>query len=189
MGDTYLDGVKEGFFSNHSATAPINAAFSMVQRAGGRLTTNTNLNITGTGALSANVFQVHGSVEVIEQWGEITAVTTLTNATAVYGDLWDGTVSEPLTAAAPGATLSGAPVGTIVIKNQLKTAAMGVSIADQCRVLEAQNRIAVPFIVTQKNGADTFIRFNLTTTDAPIDFTFDVYFVWRPLDGGHIEAV
>jgi hypothetical protein len=167
-----------------------NSVLGAVQRLGGIETICEDLHITGTGSLSAKIYQLHGSIRVLDQWALITEVTTLTNATGVYGDLWDGTVSKPITAIAPGAVLSGFSVGSYMGKDQLKSASMTVADASECQVIEASNRFAQPFTIMQKTGdVDTFVRLNLTTTDSPIDFKATVYFLWKPLDGGYIEVV
>ncbi|MHC4575101.1 MAG: hypothetical protein ACYS76_13380 [Planctomycetota bacterium] len=186
---TYKDGRIIDLFADHPLVTSSNSGYSMIQWDAGRVTKKTGLNVTGTGSISANVFKVNGAVDVIDTFAEITSVTTLTNATAVYGDLYDGTNTVEITSSTPGATLSGFVAGSIMRKGQLNTAAMTVLNADEVRMFEAANRTAVPFIAVQKAGADTYVRFNLTTTDSPIDFTMDVYFRWRPLDGGSVEAV
>ena len=106
----------------------------------------TDVNITGTGALTFNVFQLFGSVRVLEQYAEIKSVTTLTNATAIYSTLYDGTNTVNLTA--NGAVLSGAPVGTIFTKDKDSSQVYTVSLADQCRMNETteDKRVGKPFI-------------------------------------------
>lgn len=145
-----------------------------------------DINATGNGALAVNVLQLTGSVIVREQWGLITGITTLTNLTNVYASLWDGTNSVNLTA--DGVTLSGAPVGSLFSKDQINSQPYSVSIADQCRLLETLNnpKVGRPFIITQKNGVDTFIRFHFTTTDNPVDFDLHIYFEYLPLAGGSL---
>jgi hypothetical protein len=154
-----------------------------------KVTWHFNVPIGGTGAQTLNVFKVHGSVRVIEQYAEIIEATTLTNCTAVYADLYDGTNTVDLTA--NGATLSGAPVGTIFTRDKVATQPYSVSVADQCRMSEVLSTpiVGLPFTVTQKNGADTYIRFHYTTTDAPIDFVMLLRFCWSPVDGGYLEIV
>ena len=40
-----------------------------------------------------------------------------------------------------------------------------------------------PFTVTQKNGADTFIRLHFTTTDTPVNFKVKIHFEYYPVNG------
>ena len=140
------------------------------------------------GSHNINVFKVHGSVQIIEQIAEIKRAGTLTNCTAVYADLYDGTNTVDLTESSTGATLSGAPVGSVFTRDQDSSNAYTVALADECRLTETANtkQLGYPFIVTQKNGADTYIRFNFTTTDDPIDFDMHIRFVWRGVDGGYL---
>jgi hypothetical protein len=45
------------------------------------------------------------------------------------------------------------------------------------------------FYGNSKDGADTYIRLHLTTTDDPVDFTVRLKFVWESLDGGNLEIL
>jgi len=138
------------------------------------------------GTHAVNLFQLTGAVRIISQVGIITEVTTLTNMTAVYADLWDGTNSELLTA--NGATLSGATVGSILTKDQDTSNPYSVLLADQCRVSEviSDRNIGKPFTVVQKNVTNTYMRIRFTTTDDPISFKMFLHFCWEPLDGGNL---
>jgi hypothetical protein len=141
------------------------------------------------GSHSINVFKLRGCVRVLEQVAEITQITTLTNCTNMYADLWDGTVSKPLTA--NGAIISGMPVGTMFTKDKDIAETYSVSDASECQVSEVttEEEFGRPFNVTQKSGVDTFIRFNLTTTDDPILFKMLLKFIYQPLDGGCLELL
>jgi len=138
------------------------------------------------GANTVNVFQLEGTVRVTEQVAEITEVTTLTNCTAVYATLYDGTNTVNLTA--DGATLSGLPVGTVFTKDKDVTETYSVLDASQCRVNEVvdDKKIGKPFTITQKNGANTYIRLHFTTTDDPISFKILLKFKYVPIDGGSL---
>lgn len=148
-----------------------------------------NIRITGTGAITANIFQLTKSVRVVEQVAEIVSVTTLTNATNIYSDLYDGTNTVNLTA--DGIALSGAPVGTVFTKDKVATETYSLMLADECRMNEvlSDRRSGSPFTIVQKNGADTFIRLHLTTTDAPVDFTIHLRFIYEPVDGGRLDIL
>jgi hypothetical protein len=156
----------------------------------GEITVRTTAHITGvTGAQNLNIFQLNGAVRVVEQYAIITEATTLTNCTNVYADLWDGTNSEVLTL--DGATLSGVSVGTIFTKDKDVTQAYSVIQADQCRVNEVvdEKKLGKPFTVSQKYNTDTFMRFNFTTTDNPINFKMFIKFVWEPVNGGYLTLL
>jgi hypothetical protein len=145
--------------------------------------------VRAAGTHAVNVFQVFGTVRIVDQAAEITEVTTLTNCTAVYATLWDGTSSKDLTA--DGAILSGAPVGTFFTKDQEVTQIYSVNMATEGRVneiLKAQF-LGKPFTITQKSGVDTFIRFHFTTTDDPISFKMLLRFEYTSLDGGHLNLL
>lgn len=136
------------------------------------------VRITGNGALTANILQVFGSVRILEQYANLMAVTTLVNATGIYADTYDGTNAIDLTA--NGAVLSGCPAGSFFTKDKDSTEIYSVAKADQVRMNEVRNEaeVGTPFTITQKNGVDTFIRFHLTTTDNPVDFTMRVVFMF-----------
>ncbi len=143
-----------------------------------------NLKITGTGAITANVLQVFGTVRVTEQYATITGITTLVNATAVYSTAYDGTNTIELTD--DGIVLSGAPVGTFFVKDKATTEVYSLNTADQVRINEVvfTRNSGKPFNITQKNGTNTYIRLHLTTTDNPVDFTVNVVFKYIPLSPG-----
>ena len=163
-----------------------NSACDMLKRESG-FVIEKDTHITGTGAVTANVLQLTGTCLILNQWAEILTITTKTNMTNVYATLWDGTTSTDLTA--DGLTLSTAPVGSFFTKDKVSTETYSANIADQARSLETlgDKKAGRPFIVTQKNGADTFIRFHFTTTDAPLDMTMKIYFEYLPMNGGGLE--
>jgi len=165
-----------------------NSAINFCERIAGRLLHAADVVITGTGVVNLNVFKITGTVRVFNSWAEITEVTTLNNLTNMHADAWDGTNSVLLTKT-PGAVLSGAPVGTFFTKDKSSADTYSVAAADEVRVLEATNKSSVPFYVTQKSATDTFIRFNFTTTDAPVSFKISVWFEYVPINGGTIVIV
>lgn len=165
-----------------------NSPYDMGFRSAGKVIVVEDVVVTGTGSVNLNVFQVDGTVRVLNTWAQITEVTTLANLTDMYADVWDGSVSAPLTKS-PGASLSGAPVGTFFTKDKAISETYTVLLADQARVAEAATKGAVPFYVNQKNGVDTFIRFNFTTTDAPVSFKMTVWFEYQEINGGTLTLV
>jgi hypothetical protein len=140
-----------------------------------------NVRVTGTGAITANVLRVTGTVRIISQYAIITDVVTLTNATGVYADAYDGTISVDLTA--DGLAMSGFPETSFFTKDKDSTEIYTASKADQVRKTEvtAEADIGKPFTITQKKDTDTFIRFHLKTTDNPVDFTMNVIFRYEEL--------
>jgi hypothetical protein len=158
-------------------------------RAGDPIELSFTVALGGTGSQTINVLQLCGSVRVLEHVAEIVEATTLTNATAVYADLYDGTNTIGLTLS--GATLSGCPVGTVFVKDQVSTLAYAVCSADQCRLNESIDlkKMGRPFSITAKGGVDNYIRLHYTTTDNPIDAVLMVKVVYEPLDGGCLVIV
>ena len=165
-----------------------NCGWDLLERASSRIIKVEDVEVTGTGSVNLNVFKVTGTVRVLKTWAEITEVTTLTNMTDVYADVYDGTNTVDLTKT-PGAVLSGAPVGTFFTKDKASTETFTVNMADEVRVAESTSKTAVPFYVTQKNGADTYIRFNFTTTDNPVSFKMTVWFEYQLINGGSLTEV
>ena len=153
------------------------------------ITISKSVRVTGTGAIVAPLLQLTGAVRILEQYAVITSVTTLVNATAIYADLWDGTVATDLTA--DGIVLSGAGVGTLFMKDKASTEPYSLLLSDQARMNEVAlaRNVGKAFTVNQKIGVDTFLRLHLTTTDSPVDFIVNVVFVYIPLmyDGSKLE--
>ncbi len=150
----------------------------------GEILIRKTYNITGTGAITENILQITGAVRIVNQYAVVKKITTLVNATNIYATAYDGTDSVELTD--DGATISGFAVGSIFFKDQALTEEYTVLNADQVRVNEliVDNKAGKPFTVIQKNGADTFIRLHLTTTDTPIDFDVEITFLYEKLGAG-----
>ena len=166
-----------------------NCAVDMIERGGGRIfKVRGTLNADNTSAV-VNLFKIHGTVEIINAYAEVMEVTTLTNCTGCYFDLYDGTVAIEITDNA-GAVLSGAPVGSMILRTGIASQIATVVLSDQCRITETDSskKTHQPFSCTQKNGVDTFIRAHYTTTDAPINAVVDFYVVYSPFNGGYVEA-
>lgn len=165
----------------------LNTPFEIFEREGMRL--NSTVHITGNNdSYNLNIFQVFGTVMILNQFAILTEINNITNMTGVYADIWDGLVSDLLTA--NGADLSGLPVGSWFTKDRESVEQYSVvSAATACKheIRPAQD-IGLPFQVTQKNGVDTFIRFNYTTNTL-LDFYMEIFFKWRPINGGYIELV
>lgn len=136
------------------------------------------------GAQTVNVFQVFGSVRVINQWARITEVTLMDNVTAVYATLYDGTTTTNLTA--DGAVLSNLGVGTFFTKEKDVTNTYSVLSGATSGVLETtvDKNIGRPFTVNQKNGANTYIQLNATAGGSEQSFKMILHFEYKPLNGG-----
>jgi len=143
-----------------------------------------SVRVTGTGAIAANLLQLRGQVLIESQYAVIESITTLANATGVYATIYSANGEVELTD--DGAVLSGFEVGSYFTKDQIATeiyTAVNSVIPGIAEV--ATSRLAGrPFTVIAENGVDTFIRFYLTTSDTPVDFTMGVYFKYIPLTDG-----
>jgi 2-methylaconitate cis-trans-isomerase PrpF len=166
----------------------INTPLEVLKRNGTKIAIS-EVHITGNNnTYNIPVFKVTGAIRVLDQYAIITETTNITNLTNVHSDLWDGSVSENLTL--DGVTLSAAPVGTLFTKDQDVSKAYTVLLADQGRVNEitATKELGKPFLVIQKSGADTFIRFNYTTNTV-LDFKMELFFIYQELNNSALELV
>lgn len=183
---SHISWLKRIFSGNGSD----NTAEGALIRAGGKHTTKTiTLNANNTSA-SVNVFQVTGTLVVLNIHGELMTKTTLTNCTSVYFDLWDGTTSVPITKTT-GASMSGYNVGAFLIKDSDVASALTILNNNQCRINEAAvgAKENAPFTTVAKTATNTYIRFNYTTTDAPANATVKVDCEWKDIDSGVLTAV
>lgn len=179
----YLDFLKRIFTGTGSDNTPEGA----IIRAGGKHVTKTiTLNANNTDA-NVNVFQLTGATKIMLLHGEVLTKTTLTNCTKVYFDLYDGTTSVPITKTT-GADMNGYNVGAFFIKDADVLTALTILNNNQARIKEAAtgNRVNAEFIAVQKTATNTYIRFNYTTTDAPIDATVKIDCHWSDIDSGII---
>lgn len=173
-----------------TGSASDNTAEGALIRSGGKRATKTiTLNANNTSA-SVNVFIITGAVKCLSLHGAITVKTTLTNCTAVYFDLWDGTTSVPITKTT-GAAMSGYNVGAFFIKDTDVATALTIMNNDQGRMNEAVvgGKENAPFIALAKTATNTYIRFNYTTTDAPINAQVKIDCEWQDIDTGTLTAV
>ena len=143
-----------------------------------------SVRITGTGAIAANLLKVTGQVLIVSQYAIIESITTLVNATGVYATQFSANGEVDLTA--DGAVLSGFEVGSYFAKDQVASQTYTAVNADTPKIVEVTDDkfAGRPFTAIAENGVDTFLRFYLTTTDSPIDFTIGVYFKYFPLGKG-----
>lgn len=154
-----------------------------------KVTKTVNLLSAGS-PHTLNIFKIIGTIEITEAHAFITRVTTLTNLTGLYFDLWDGTISVEITDSV-GGVLSNAPVGTIVVKDKVASEIVTCIFADQCRVDEPapDKKYHQPFTVTQKNGVDTYIRARFASTDNPVNFDIEFIVDYINVNGGSIASV
>jgi len=183
---TYLNQLKNTFTGDGSDNTPEGA----IIRTGGKHATKTiTLSANNTSA-NVNIFQITGVAQVVSIHAEVVDATILTNCTDIHFDLWDGTLATALTKASPGGVLSGMAVGTMMIKTTVASTLLTVLDNATAAFYEvAGTKVPQAFYAVKKATADTFIRFNYTTTDAPINAQIKIDIVWADIDSGTITAV
>lgn len=183
---SYINFNRHTFAGTGSDNTPEGA---FIRGLGKHITITKTLSANNT-STNVNLFLLTGTEQIFQLHGEITAITTLNNITNCYFDLWDGTVSVPLTKTTTAA-MSGFVVGSFFIKDSDVTTALSTINANQGRVQEAAAgaKEGAPFITTSKLATNTYIRFNYTTTDTPINATFEFHLVYADIDNVVITAV
>ena len=146
------------------------------------------ITLSGTGATSLNIFPLTGTVEVVSIHGFITAAATLTNLTGGHLELWDSTAAVDLTK--NDGALSGMGVGTLLVKNALAASTIGIAdnVAGALTEGASLSKAFAPFFITQKTGANTYIRWTYTTTDSPIAGTIFWHVKYRPENHGVVTG-
>jgi hypothetical protein len=152
-------------------------------------TVSKEITLAGNaGPESVNIFKLTGTVEIISIHGFITDATTLANLTGAHLELWDSTAAIDLTK--NDGVLSGMGVGTLLAKNA--TASTTIAIADNSVGAFTEGatvtRAYADFFLTQKAGADTYVRFTYATTDAPIDAKIYWHAQYRPEEHNDVQG-
>lgn len=139
--------------------------------------------LIGSGETKAQaLYTVVGQIEVRAIYGVVTTVLG-SNVTAAYWRLNDSSAQSDITLNT-GTTLSSAPVGSIMVKKGLATAAMTLLTSAQERVSEPttlETTYFSPFVAVAKNGVTTNIEFVYTTNQTPTSGVIDFYMRWLPL--------
>lgn len=162
----------------------------MLMRASGYHADKTITLSANNTTAQENIFQITGTIEIVKIRAEIVDATTLVNCTAVSLQLYDSTVAVQLTSAG-GSVISAFPVGSMLVKIGKAATAITVTSAAAGAITEStiDKKTYDQFLVTQKTGADTFVRFQYTTIDAPINAQLEWHCEWRPINGGTLVAV
>lgn len=145
---------------------------------------NTFITCTVGGGVptSKNCFQIQGTVQIKSLYAVI-QTGSFTNCTAAFFDLDDGAIQVPLTL--NNGDLSGKLQGTFFAKTG--PAANTFSINDPATVDLIEGAVVEPFhgfIITQKSGQPTNLRFSYTSTDAPPNVQIAVVVEWKGLSQG-----
>lgn len=172
-----------------SVTLGSGSVHDYLDRVSGDMVTKVaTLNLNNTTG-SINLFQITGAVEIIKLFGVLTAKTTLTNCTNAYVDLYDSTTAVNISKATT-LTLSGMTVGGIIYKNAVATSVLQLADANVGNIAEGAQALSFyRFMAVQKSGANTYIRFTYSTTDAPSNAQMTFYVEYRPLGTGTLVAV
>ena len=175
---------------NKSDTVNATSIMGYVKRIHGTiLSKQITLSANNTTA-SVNIFQLTGTVKIRRLYAFITEKTTLANLTVGSFDLYDSTAVVQLTKA--DGVLSGCAVGTFIVKSEKNDMTWAKADNVAGAIVEPTyegSELFSYFTITQKTGANTYVRFTYTTTDAPINAKITVYAEYIPLGGGTLEAV
>jgi hypothetical protein len=136
-----------------------------------------------------NLVKLSGAVRILKLYAIFTNEATLTNMTDCHWDLWDSTASVPITKATT-LTLSTAIVGSVVGKTAGAASNAAFSAGTVGAIAEgATPPLTYEFAVLAKSGANTYIRWNYTTTDAPIAAKMKFYIEYRPIGDGYLTII
>jgi hypothetical protein len=139
---------------------------------------------------SINIFKIIESVKIERLYAKVLDNTTLVNCTSASFDLFDGTNIIQITA--PTGILSGVSIDSFIFKEGLYGDAFSINDAIVGAVQEQTyegSNVFNAFILTAKYGADTYLRFTYTTTDAPINAQLKIFVEYSPLEYGIIESI
>jgi len=182
--------VTQGLNTTHPSAVTSDSAYWHLEQTVGNLVTKVSTLSASNTTASNNLFQVTGTVEITRLYAELTTATTFTNCTNVHFDLYDSAAAVDITKSGPGATLSALAVGTFMVKNAINTTALAIADNVAGVVTEGSvTKIFDQFFITQKTGANTYMRLTYTTTDAPIDAVITIYADYIPIGAGTLVAV
>lgn len=142
--------------------------------------------LVGTGAATVvPIFTVVGSVQILAIWGVVTTALGANN-TAAYWRLNDATAQSNITVNT-GTTLSAAPIGSVIVKKDLASAALALLSSSQERVSEPttlETPYFSPFVAVAKTAVTTNIEFVYSTTDNPTTGAITFWCQYLPIGAG-----
>ena len=149
-------------------------------------------SFTTTGTVAVPIFHVIGSVEIRGLWGIVT--TALGNHTAAYFRLNDQTVQTAITKIVGAPTLTSAPVGSLIMKDNLASSTALQYHSAAAGVFDeegSQLPIFQSFHVDQKTGGiTTDIEYVYTTSDNPATGAIEFFVRFIPLsEDGNLIAI
>lgn len=150
------------------------------------LSNEKTLSANNAAGTAVPIFHVTGSVQVLALYGVVTKVLGANN-TATYWRLNDQTTQSNITLNT-GTALSAAPVGSIIVKKDVASAALTLLSSSQERVSEPttlETFYFSPFVAVQKTaGVTTDIEFVYSTTDTPTSGVIKFYVQYLPIGSG-----
>ena len=140
----------------------------------------------GAGAHAHNVFLVTCPVRLDELYGVVTDALAA-GLTAAYFDLWDGTLSTPLTLNT--AVLSSLPVGSWLGKQYEASDALTVQTAATGALVELSGGLAPmhPAVLVPKTSVATYIRLRYASAGAASG-VIDIRASYGSHGGGGVSA-
>ena len=144
------------------------------------------INASGT-TVSVIPFRATGSIYFPKLYGIVTTALGANHTTAFFR-LNDQTAQTAITLAT-GSTLSAFVAGSWLGKTDKATVAVTVKNANIGQFFESgitNEMIFQPFVVVQKNGANTDIEYRYSTTDAPTSGVIQFFCEWEPLSAGSL---
>ena len=167
--------ISEWVLDGHAHGTPADT----LTNAGGKVA-QKEIQCTGNGATTENLFLVSSPVKLFGVYGIVSAVGDDTTFDSLKLELDDGTVQADITLASNDLT-GNATVGTLIIKDAEDSVKMDVLQANQVRYHEGPNaKLFSEGVITPKNGTATYIRVSYTG-DINTDITFDWHIRYIPL--------
>jgi len=131
------------------------------------------------GTFVKGIGNVNGVIEIVKIWAVVG--TELHNCTAASLNYTDGGVTIDLTESITGATLTNAPVGSLIYAGPVASALQYISSAS-VGMKQVTNTVPMqPMILIQKIGTGSIIQFKYTTTDTPTAGTIVFYIIYKTL--------
>lgn len=146
------------------------------------------LTFDASGATSANLFRVYGTVLITELSGRVETVLSADIGTGML-DLYDGTNTVDVTDS-PGPSFSSVPAESFIHKIDDAGTQIAIEDSSQVRLYEDATKFGEDphFQVTAKDGAASYIRF--TYGDTGTSGAIHWHCKWKPLTpDGFVEAV
>lgn len=159
----------------HPSLLRQNSSWCALHRSVGHMVWNEKtLNPGGAGAQTVNLYTFTCEAELKAIYGVFTDVTNVVTVSACSWDVYDGTNTVPLTAAA-GTNCSGAALYSTVIKDLVAASALTFLNSTQVRVNEVSgaNRQFQSAILLAKNGVTNYLRWKYTSdvnTNCKVNF-------------------